>query len=351
MLSASGALLLTSSVTAVMSEQQLRFGVIGTGCIGLEHLRNLHLVPGARVTAIADPHEPSRQQAVECLTGLGDMDGVSVLDDYHELLALPSVDAILVCTPNDHHIEAMPAIVESGKHCLVEKPLCTDVAACATVEALVQRACDAARAAGRAPPLYWVGMEYRYIPSIARLVGEASGGVVGDLRMLSIREHRFPFLRKVDNWNRFSARTGGTLVEKCCHFFDLMRLILRSEPTRVMATGGQDANFLRETYDGAPADVLDNAYVLVEFASGARACLELCMFAEASRHQEEISLVGTRGKLEVGSTPRPPRACPSHTRPPHVGPPHARRPHTLGRHRRRRSPSPRARRRSRRRTA
>jgi len=132
-------------------------------------------------------------------------------------------------------------------------------------------------------------------------VSEASGGVVGDLRMLSIREHRFPFLRKVGNWNRFSARTGGTLVEKCCHFFDLMRLILQSEPTRVMATGGQDANFLRETYDGAPADVLDNAYVLVEFASGARACLELCMFAEASRHQEEISLVGTRGKLEAFS--------------------------------------------------
>jgi len=33
--------------------------------------------------------------------------------------------------------------------------------------------------------------------------------------------------------------------------------------------------------------------------SGARAMLELCMFAEASKHQEEVSLVGTRGKLEA----------------------------------------------------
>lgn len=39
--------------------------------------------------------------------------------------------------------------------------------------------------------------------------------------------------------------------------------------------------------------------MIVEFESGARAMLELCMFAEASRHQEEISLVGTKGKLEA----------------------------------------------------
>jgi len=35
--------------------------------------------------------------------------------------------------------------------------------------------------------------------------------------------HRLAFLVKVDNRNRFSADTGRTLVEKCCHFFDLMR--------------------------------------------------------------------------------------------------------------------------------
>jgi len=39
--------------------------------------------------------------------------------------------------------------------------------------------------------------------------------------------------------------------------------------------------------------------VLVDFVSGARAVLELCMFAEASKHQEEVTLVGTRGKLEA----------------------------------------------------
>jgi len=117
--------------------------------------------------------------------------------------------------------------------------------------------------------------------------------------MLSIREHRFPFLAKVSNWNRFSDNTGGTLVEKCCHHFDLMRLILRSEPHTIFASGGQDLNHTSEEYGGKRSDILDNAFVLVTFANGARAVLDLCMFAEASKHQEEICLVGTHAKLEA----------------------------------------------------
>jgi hypothetical protein len=70
----------------------------------------------------------------------------------------------------------------------------------------------------------WVAMEYRYMPPIARFRELAEGGT-GRHRMLTIREHRFPFLEKVGDWNRFNRNTGGTLVEKCCHFFDLMRLI------------------------------------------------------------------------------------------------------------------------------
>jgi len=142
-------------------------------------------------------------------------------------------------------------------------------------------------------------MEYRYIPTIARLIRESEEGVIGEPKLLTIREHRFPFLRKVDDWNRFNARTGGTLVEKCCHFFDLMRLILRSEPVRVLGSGGQALNHLHEVYDGQQSDILDNAFVIVDFESGARALLEICMFAETSKHQEEISLVGTHGKLEA----------------------------------------------------
>ncbi|MCP4307522.1 MAG: gfo/Idh/MocA family oxidoreductase, partial [bacterium] len=128
---------------------------------------------------------------------------------------------------------------------------------------------------------------------------------------LTIREHRYPFLEKVDNWNRFNRFSGGTYVEKCCHFFDLMRLALKSEPLRVTASGGQQANHLDETYNGERPDILDNGYVIVDFKSGARAMLELCMFAEGSRYQEEISAVGPIGKIEA-LVPGPGRFWPRH---------------------------------------
>jgi predicted dehydrogenase len=141
-------------------------------------------------------------------------------------------------------------------------------------------------------------MEYRYMPPVARLLEELRRGAIGRLRMLAIREHRFPFLPKVGDWNRFARNTGGTLVEKCCHHFDLMRLATGSEAVRVFASGAMDVNHKEERYGGETPDILDNAYVIVDFANGARALLDLCMFAEGSRNQEEIAATGDLGKLE-----------------------------------------------------
>ena len=110
------------------------------------------------------------------------------------------------------------------------------------------------------------------MPPVARLAQEVHEQIsTGAVTLLSIREHRFPFLVKVGDWNRFNRYTGGTLVEKCCHFFDLMNLIAQSPPERVMASGAQDVNHLDEFYDGERSDILDNAYVIVEFANSMRA--------------------------------------------------------------------------------
>ena len=62
-------------------------------------------------------------------------------------------------------------------------------------------------------------MEYRFKPALADMIARVDAGEVGRLHMLSIREHRFPFLQKVDDWNRFNKNTGGTLVEKMLSFF------------------------------------------------------------------------------------------------------------------------------------
>ncbi|CAI0418034.1 unnamed protein product [Linum tenue] len=109
--------------------------------------------------------------------------------------------------------------------------------------------------------------------------------------MVSIKDDRLPFLVKVHNWNRCNANTGGTLVEKCCHFFDLMRLFAGANPVRVMASGGIDVNYKDEIYDRKVPDVNDNAYVITEFDNGSRGMLDLCMFAEGNKNEQEISVV------------------------------------------------------------
>jgi hypothetical protein len=46
-------------------------------------------------------------------------------------------------------------------------------------------------------------------------------------------------------------------------------------------------------------DIIDNAYVIVEFDNGSRGMLDLCMFAEGSRNEQEISVVGDIGKVQL----------------------------------------------------
>ncbi len=263
----------------------IRYGIIGTGMMGCEHIRNIAAMDTACVTAIADPHAESLNWAR--LAAGDDASSIEAYADYREMLDRAPIDAVVIASPNHTHGDVMDAIFATDKHVLIEKPMCTTMEDCHRVVA------GATSHAG----VVQVGLEYRYMPQIAQFLGELPA--VGELKMLFIREHRHPFLPKVGDWNRFTKNTGGTLVEKCCHFFDLMNLVMPSPPVRVLASGAQDVNHLDERYDGEVPDILDNAYVIVEYADGSRACLDLCMFAESSRNEQEIMATGTAGKLDV----------------------------------------------------
>jgi len=279
-----------SSAALSSGSDVVRYGVIGTGMMGVEHIQNILHLDGSEVTAISDPHGPSCDAAITEVTGAGRSAPVA-FEHHGALLESGLVDAVVIATPNMTHVDVLGDVLATDVHVMVEKPLCTTVADC-------QRVVDAA-AAGPADRVVWMGLEYRYMPPTTALLSEIAAGSVGRVHMVAIREHRFPFLVKVGDWNRFSRNTGGTLVEKCCHFFDLMRLAAGAEPVRVMASGGQDVNHLDERYDGETPDILDNAYVIVEFANGVRGMLDLCMFAEASRNEQEIAVTGDDGKLEA----------------------------------------------------
>ena len=274
--------------------RRLRYGLVGCGMMGREHIRNLALLPGTEVTAIADPDAEQRKLNRVLLPK------AFVTADHEALLARDDVDVLVVASPNHTHRPVLEGVFRSRpRPVLVEKPLAAGVL-------------DARWIAERAqswPCPVWTAMEYRYMPPVAALLDEVRQGTAGKLRMLTIREHRFAFLDKVGHWNRFNHNTGGTLVEKCCHFFDLMRLILQDEPVRVFASGGSNVNHTAERYDEGVPDVLDNAYVIVDFAGGARAMLELCMFAEGAWWQEEITAVGERARL-TARVPGPARFWP-----------------------------------------
>ncbi len=266
-----------------MSET-IKYGIIGTGVMGQEHIQNINLIENAEVVAVCDTNESSRNQAKSLVR-----ESTKFYNDLNELISKNIADAYIIATPNFTHINVLEQILKTNKHLLIEKPLCTTTEDCKKFELLSK---DYSK-------IIWTGMEYRYMPPVTQLINEVHNHVIGKIKMLSIREHRFPFLNKVDDWNRFIINTGGTLVEKCCHFFDLMRLVIQSEPIKVYASGSQDVNHLEEKYDGKTPDIVDNAYVIVDFENGVRGMLDLCMFAENSEYQEEIVAVGDIGKIET----------------------------------------------------
>ncbi len=272
----------------------LRYGIIGTGMMGHEHIRNIQLLDDAEVVALSDPdrdmlHSANKQAGGDARTYF----------THQEMLAGGGLDALVIAAPNHLHHPIMLDALATDIPILCEKPLGISTFECEEI---------AGRAAIRKAPV-WVAMEYRYMPPVARLIEEVEGGRAGSLRMLSIREHRFPFLDKVNHWNRFNAQTGGTLVEKCCHFFDLMRLILKSDPVRVFASGAGGVAHADEKIAGRVPDILDHAYVIVEFANNSRAMLDLCMFAEGSYWQEVISATGEKARIDA-MVPGPARFAP-----------------------------------------
>ena len=266
--------------------QKIRYGVIGCGSMGREHIENIKALDGAEVTAISDTHPASREAAAALL-----VNAPKVFADHRDLLASRLCDAVVIATPNFTHIDMMRDALATDLHILIEKPLVTRIEDGVEMLRLAQ-------ARGSAAGIVWVAQEYRYMPPVAEMIRMAHAGAVGRMHQVSIREHREPFYPKVGDWNRFNANTGGTLVEKCCHYFNLMDLILCEKPQRVFASGGQRVNHLDEQYGGHTPDILDSAFVIVDYPSGARALLDLCMFAENSIDSEHITVVGDEGKLE-----------------------------------------------------
>jgi len=105
--------------------QDIRIGIVGSGTMGFVHFGNFNTMDGARVTALADPHEPPLDAAGARCNTL-----VTRFSDYRDLAAADVCDAVIVATPNMTHADVLLDLPPTDLHLLVEKPLGTRVSDC-----------------------------------------------------------------------------------------------------------------------------------------------------------------------------------------------------------------------------
>jgi predicted dehydrogenase len=194
------------------------------------------------------------------------------------LKAHPELDAVLVCTPEEHHVEVTCQAAAAGKHVLVEKPLATSPSEASTIV-------DAVRSAG---VMSMMGHSLRFDPRFALAQKAVARGDIGDIvHMYARRNTPLPFLR------RLGGRVGGTYWVGV-HDLDIM-LWLKGQ--RVVEV------FSRQAGERVAEFELDHAISsTLRFEDGSIAVLENIWGAVSTpgrSHRLEFQINGTQGQVEV----------------------------------------------------
>jgi predicted dehydrogenase len=278
-------------------------GVVGMGWMGEAHSRAYRLVSdrfadrgiAARLVACADV-DPVRAAAARARFGFE-----RSTTDWRDLVDDPEIEAVSITAPNDTHLAVIRAALERGKHVNCEKP----------VGRTPEETLEAARLAGAARQITFVGYNYRWAPVVQHAANLVARGALGQLT-----HYRGRFLNGyasdpdgVLSW-RFLAEQGfGTLSDLLSHAIDIAHLLAGP----IEAVVGSRETFIRTRplpgpggthYDTADAgsprgDVTNEDYVgaLVRFAGGARGTLEACRVITGSQCDLSFEIHGTRGAL------------------------------------------------------
>ena len=153
------------------------------------------------------------------------------IDGYERMLAECHPDAVIVTPPDVHHDTYVVRALEAGCDVVCEKPLTIDAERC-------QRILDAQTASGRRVT---VTFNYRYSPPRLQVKRLLEDGVIGDVRSVDFHwlldtTHGADYFRR---WHRYKESSGGLLVHKATHHFDLVNWWLGSVPERVFGSGGR----------------------------------------------------------------------------------------------------------------
>jgi predicted dehydrogenase len=212
--------------------RRVRYAIVGTGARAEMFVRALVTDHADRceLVALADPN-PTRMRVHN--------DRIAALDapraatyaatDVPAMIAKEGVDVLLVCTVDRYHDEYIVAALDAGADVVTEKPMTIDAERC-------RRILDAVQRTGRRVR---VAFNYRYNPlheQVRRLLADGEIGEIGSVHfewLLDVR-HGADYFRR---WHRDKANSGGLLVHKATHHFDLVNWWLGAEPTQVYAQG------------------------------------------------------------------------------------------------------------------
>jgi predicted dehydrogenase len=260
---------------------KLRLGFIGLGAMGLSHVRSFHAGNSADAEAVAlcASNPENIRKALEIAPG------ARVFAEPRDLIA-SDLDAVVVSTPNLTHVPLAMETLRAKKHLFLEKP----------VGITGMEARDLSAAAARSARVVMIGHELRYSPYFQKIKSLVSTGEIGAPRMVWCREFRGPFQKKSRDWIQDDRMSGGCLVDKNCHHFDMMNWWVGSRPKHVCAFGGNAVNRVIE----GEHQVHDHATVNFEYANGVRGTLQLCMFARDFPQEDlEMGIVGDSGMLQT----------------------------------------------------
>jgi predicted dehydrogenase len=260
---------------------KLRMGFIGLGAMGLSHVNSIHKLCGndAEITAVCASNEAHINKALAIAPK------AKVFKDESELIRAP-LDAVFVSTPNFTHVQLAVEVLAQGKHLFLEKPCGISAAEC---QRLV-------KAVDKTDRIVMVGHEFRYSPYFQKIKALVDAGEIGAPRMVWCREFRGPFQPKSQDWIQDNRRSGGCLVDKSCHHFDLMNWWVGARPKKVAAFGGCAVNRVIE----GPHQVHDHTTTSFEYDNGVRGTHHLSMFGRDFPDEDlEMGIVGEQGVLQT----------------------------------------------------
>lgn len=221
-----------------------RIGIIGAGAHGERYVRHgLADVPGLTVTALCRRDRAAGQ-------ALAAQYGVRYLPEAAQLIAEPTVDGVVVCTPPASHAALAAAVLAAGKPLLLEKPMTGTLAEASRLADL-----DAAAA----HPLF-LGQSLRWNPVIAR--ARELWPLLGRVHLVRLAQRLAPTALE---WQRDPGQTvGGSVLLTGVHLFDLARHLTGREFTEVDSRQQQVLNPAVEDLFLARGRLDDGCWVSLE---------------------------------------------------------------------------------------